>query len=568
MNIIPLAANPKVEKEPVLARQRSLLEKIISLTLGVIVALSAAEAGLRIGGLVYRLGQHQGNEFSGDGDQLTVLCLGESSTALGGSYAYPHQLETLLEEHAEGRQFEVINAGMPGVDSLVILHNLEANLERYQPDIVTVQMGINDGQKAFVDLNLYADRPTSHRLLRHVKLYRMIRYLADGISRQKLREEEERQLAEEERLALADIEDIGSAREYLRLGRLYRRQGKFEEAEKLLKEALVADESPRVYCDLARIYHDTDRPLEEESYYRIALETYPNFHRTYRWMVRLLRHQARNDEVEPLLLEFVAASGSAMAYTELAKCYRGDGRLQEAEQAYRTAMEIEENPYIPRDLGAMLREQGRFAEAEELFWRSLALWPSRHTWVELARLYIETDRPDAAEAAYLDALQTSDDEFERSEYAWDARPHDTYGAHVELARFYKERGQDKEARELLAEIAPNDMTFHSYDVVIDRVMAEVGTLVVIQYPVRSIEPLELMIPEQEGVFFVDNESSFKDGIRANGFNAYFVDHYAGDFGHTSELGHYLVACNTAVVFIEEIFGIGDHSLDCSELPTS
>lgn len=553
-------------KESAATKKRDARAKVLSLVLGLVFAVLAAEMLLRLTGFVQVTLQRRHNAFTGDGDQITVLCLGESSTALGGRYAYPYQLEELLEEHGEGRQFEVINGGMPGIDSLVIIHNLKANLERYQPDIVTVQMGINDGEKEFIDLSLYESSDEPRLVLRHFKLYRFVRFLARGVALERQIENEKLYFAAEEQEQLDAIDSRGSTRDYLALGRLYRRQGKYEEAEQLLLEALDQHRSPRIYCDLARIYHDMDQPAQEEVYYRAALEEYPEYHRTYRWMRRMLSHQGRNDELEPLLLQFVDHGGTSLAYTELAKFYRGESRKEEAEETYRVALDLDDNPYTPLELGTLLREQGRYPEAEEFIWLSLQRRQTRHGLVELARLQLETGRADEAEETYLEAIATEESTFVRSEFAWDARPHDANEAHVELARLLHQRGEVETARELLAEVAPNNMTFQNFATLVDLVMADVGTLVVLQYPVRSLEPLELMVPAQDGVYFVDNEKSFVDGIARDGFNAYFVDHYAGDFGHTSELGHFLTACNTAQVILEQVYQRDGLVLDCDRGP--
>ena len=72
------------------------------------------------------------------------MCLGGSTTADGGEYSYPAQLEKVLNERNIGIRFKVINKGVDGVDSTFILSKLKGNLDKYGPDMVATMIGIND----------------------------------------------------------------------------------------------------------------------------------------------------------------------------------------------------------------------------------------------------------------------------------------------------------------------------------------------------------------------------------------------------------------------------------------
>ena len=75
-----------------------------------------------------------------------------------------------------------------------------------------------------------------------------------------------------------------------------------------------------------------------------------------------------------------------------------------------------------------------------------------------------------------------------------------------------------------------------------------------QYPMCSVEPLKKIFAGQEGIIFVDNEKVFKDALREGGYRAYFIDMFAGDFGHCTEKGNRLLAENIAKVILKNIFG--------------
>src|SRR5256885_11060139 len=98
--------------------------------LALALSLAGLELALRAAGAlaVWR----QRRALPADG-VVRVLCLGESTT-YGAQVAYPEELEKLL--NAGGRRYQVINEGVPGINSNEILRRLDGNLERYRPQVV------------------------------------------------------------------------------------------------------------------------------------------------------------------------------------------------------------------------------------------------------------------------------------------------------------------------------------------------------------------------------------------------------------------------------------------------
>jgi len=79
-------------------------------------------------------------------------------------------------------------------------------------------------------------------------------------------------------------------------------------------------------------------------------------------------------------------------------------------------------------------------------------------------------------------------------------------------------------------------------------------LVIMQYPVRSIEPLKKIFNDKESLVFVDNEKIFKEAVARENFDAYFTDRFRYDFGHCTVKGNRLLAENAANVILKEFFG--------------
>lgn len=78
---------------------------------------------------------------------------------------YPERLEILLNSHFPERKFEVINAGVPGYSSYQGLMYLK-ELLKYEPDLITIYFGNNDGAPAVY----YSDREQHSQPLWIIKL--------------------------------------------------------------------------------------------------------------------------------------------------------------------------------------------------------------------------------------------------------------------------------------------------------------------------------------------------------------------------------------------------------------
>ena len=70
-------------------------------------------------------------------------------------------------------------------------------------------------------------------------------------------------------------------------------------------------------------------------------------------------------------------------------------------------------------------------------------------------------------------------------------------------------------------------------------------LVAMQYPVRSVRPLKAMLADRPEVIFVSNEKNFRQALKEYPIEEIFVDQFAGDFGHATYLGDWLIARNLA-----------------------
>ncbi|MBI5739592.1 MAG: hypothetical protein HZA16_02625 [Nitrospirae bacterium] len=115
--------------------------------LGLCVAVLSGEAFFRVGNLI--VNKTHINASCTHGDKYRILCMGDSSTyGLGasdaGKFSYPAQLQTILDRNISSRKCEVLNLGVPGINSSQLLNRFRSNILKYKPDLVIVMVGIND----------------------------------------------------------------------------------------------------------------------------------------------------------------------------------------------------------------------------------------------------------------------------------------------------------------------------------------------------------------------------------------------------------------------------------------
>jgi len=132
-------------------------------------------------------------------------------------------------------------------------------------------------------------------------------------------------------------------------------------------------------------------------------------------------------------------------------------------------------------------------------------------------------------------------------------------AYALLAHCYEKLGEPEIARRYSEEANKiilgyyDYMALYNYRKIKDILDEKKVRLVCMQYPVRSIEPLKNFFRDKDSIIFVDNEKVFKEALKKGSYDEYFVDMFAGDFGHCTTKGNRLLAENIADVILKEIF---------------
>lgn len=160
-------------------RVREWLGRIGLIGLGLAVTLVGIELALQLGALVVRF-THESRGAARDPGRFRVVCLGDSNTYglhLEPHESYPAQLERELAALRPEQPVEVLNLGLPGLNSSRLLREFPELLESLAPNLVIIMVGVND---------LWTDpvaessaRATTLRdfLTRHSRVVRLFRLL-------------------------------------------------------------------------------------------------------------------------------------------------------------------------------------------------------------------------------------------------------------------------------------------------------------------------------------------------------------------------------------------------------
>ena len=70
--------------------------KILLIISGIFLALVLLEVGLQTASFILAINHERQNHVSFEENEIRVLCIGESTTQLGGEDSYPFQLEEIL----------------------------------------------------------------------------------------------------------------------------------------------------------------------------------------------------------------------------------------------------------------------------------------------------------------------------------------------------------------------------------------------------------------------------------------------------------------------------------------
>jgi len=113
---------------------------------GCVAAILLVELVLQAGALVVHLTGRDGPRAWSSSD-VRILAIGDSNTFglyLDAEESYPSQLQELWNTTVGSPKIEVLNLGYPSTNSSYLRASFERILDAFDPDLVLVQIGVND----------------------------------------------------------------------------------------------------------------------------------------------------------------------------------------------------------------------------------------------------------------------------------------------------------------------------------------------------------------------------------------------------------------------------------------
>lgn len=416
---------------------------------GIAVAFVLLELGLRLAGWVYmgmRETRHQ--EALKNDKAVRILCLGESTTALGGDHAYPRLLEGLLNGDEQGRQYSVINKGVPGITTDEILAHLNMTLDAYQPHLVVAMMGINDDDDEELG---WHDRIAGQSKV--VQLVLLIgRHVAERFP--------QTELAQEKLM--------------------------YETFLKGWEQAIDGDGSMAEQMFLDRL---TQHPEDPESY--VELASWYTFNGEYSQALTILAEAEKRFDKNT---EIRLAQGTV---------YLVQNRWVDASEVYYEIVQTTEyNDDAYMGLAWSFMRQGKYDAAEEILLQNIRINPRDVSYGALILCYQKQGKRNMVEK-------------------------------------YRQEMERKRIRQMLP------MTQENYHRLHDVLQGRGIPLVVVQYPRRNAQLLRDLFAAESAVTVVDNQRLYDEAVDRDGYDTYFINNFAGDFGHGTEAGNRLLAENVA-----------------------
>ncbi len=527
---------------------------------GLSLSFVLIETGLRLGGTVILSIQEQRNRQAlRQKGVYRIMCIGESTT----QKQYPLFLESPLNQAAIGIKFRVINKGLGATTTSGILARLPADLEEYHPDLVVAMMGVND---ANMDMSCRIPATSKagdfFRSLKILKLARLLRLrVLNAI--------------QETGIHACNLNTPYSKDEKtcINLGLFYQEHGKYSQAEVFFKRAIALNpKNYNAYFGLGYLYSE-----QSQSWVKTALKTGVNRisgnRDPYISLVSFYRQDGNVPETEQILRRAMESGPEdSKVYVALYWLYRIRGDFPQSEEMFKKAIKIDPGTAY-NQLGWFYREDGNFPEAEQAFKKAAELDPQDDAaYIQLGRIYQEKGRGSEAEQAFKKAITLN--------------PRD-YNAYFGLGYLYSDQNQYLQQEQALekasatdtkknkarayralykSEFAPNKkanypkqeyyspVTINNYHKLKEILERKKVKLLCVQYPLRKVEPLKKLFEgNSQGIIFADNEKIFKDAVSQEGYKTYFVDLFAGDFGHCTRKGDQLLAGNIAKVILKEVF---------------
>ena len=526
-------------------------QKLSLIFLGICTSLLLVEIFLRLTGFAFLLVQEFENKRNLKQSHLIrVLCIGESTTALGGDSSYPAQLEKILNAQSKDKKFKVINGGIPATESTFHANRLAKLLNQYKPQIVVTMLGIND---IGTNNHTTAEPVITDSFLKKSRVYKLFSFIQASL-RNRRSSDSQKDVESALKTIEAQIQKNPTAQDYFMLYGYYRTIQRFEEATAALEKSLALD------------------PANCSRWGTLGTE-YKNlmdFEKAAQSFVTMLG-----------VCDAKRVKERALAYSHLASSFTTLKQYDLAIAVYQENLK-----HFPHDIaawgeiGKIYLELGQLEKAEKFLQKQIARHPNNPNYYgKLAECYAKANNHATALKVFTEGMRLNpqtpvvyldyaiylirNKKFAQTEdilnqaLKLDLKNFDDYYRHALLSHLLAAyEGQNKTTqadhlrRELLMGYENSPKTRQNYEKIQRTLDKRKAQWVAVQYPMRDVAPLKAMFPESSNVLFVDNKKSFENAVRHSGYYTYFTDRFAGDFGHCTAEGNRLLADNIAQIILQ------------------
>ncbi len=527
-------------------------KKIAKAFIWIAIYFAFLELFLRLGGWVFIVRQEIGNRELVRGKKVyTIMCVGESTTALGGKNSYPRQLEEILNSQNKGIQFSVINKGVPAVTTAQILARIESYLNDYQPRVVVAMMGINDSMR---DLSADENSTVISRIVSNLQVFKLGRRLVQNLENKTVEAEDHRR-QEKLRQLEASVDKDPSAKNFIALINICRAANNPQREAAVTQKAIAAYPSHHEIWALYGMYFQRrGEHSEAVQAYSRSLRLNPG-HRPHAakvlsYLGECYQLQGNDEMAQASFLKAISDfPNHPEAYGLLGSVYFGQGKYDEAQKLFEKQISV--NPQAAQFYGPLnycYRKSGAYDKAIELLERAVAVNPQDLSlYIELGSSLMDAKDCARAEEIFKKARALNSENAKGINGEIDQYLLECYRAQSkkDMAEELKESMETRQRN-------VNQETLRHYEGLYDILAKKKIQLVAVQYPLRDARPLK-KIPQSQGrIIFVDNESIFREAVKREGFDAYFYDRFAGDFGHCTPKGNHLLANNIAQAILKNI----------------
>lgn len=233
-------------------------------------------------------------------------------------------------------------------------------------------------------------------------------------------------------------------------------------------------------------------------------------------------------------------------WAQLGWHYMNNSNSNQAERVFKKTLEINSQNYSAYEgLGLVYFHKKNFLQAEAMLKKAIDINIfNEKLYLELGSFYLWQNKFAQAIEMYKKAIEIKPSYSE---------PYAALAVVYEEMGNYNAAGECRNKADKLNQEYYNPTTRRNYQKLKEILDTKGIKFVCAQYPMRSIEPLKRLFKGQEGVIFVDNEKTFKETAKINGYEEYFVDRFAGDFGHCNRRGNEILAGNIVDVILKECF---------------